>query len=99
MPLFVLFASTFFLQKVNCPELIRLLMSYNFLAEATAVSLDYMNAFMGHGLEYFDIKVVIVGFCCFKLLIFFCSTSCENSTPSTRTVRRCAFPCTSSTVC
>ena len=62
MPLFVLFASTFSLQKVNCPELIRLLMSYNFLAEATAVSLDYMNAFMGHGLEYFDIKVVIVEF-------------------------------------
>lgn len=52
-----MFASTFSLQKVNCPELIRLLMSYNFLAEATAVSLDYMNAFMGHGLEYFDIKV------------------------------------------
>lgn len=45
------------LQKVNCPELIRLLISYNFLTEATQVSLDYMNAFMGHGTEYFDMKV------------------------------------------
>ena len=44
-------------QKVNCPEIIRLLISFNFLSEATQVSLDYMNAFMGNGTEYFDIKV------------------------------------------
>lgn len=47
----------FSLQKSNCPQLLRLLMTYNFLPEATQLSIDYMNAFMGHGVEYFDLTV------------------------------------------
>lgn len=40
-------------------------MTYNFLPEATQVSLDYMNAFMGDGTEYFDIKVRACPLCVF----------------------------------
>lgn len=60
-------------QKVNCPEIIRLLISFNFLSEATQVSLDYMNAFMGNGTEYFDIKHHLYANCpplCIPMHIF-----------------------------
>lgn len=49
-------------QKVNCSEVIRLLITYNFLPEATQLCIDYMNGFMGHGIEYFDISVCWIDF-------------------------------------
>ncbi|XP_027200676.2 nuclear pore complex protein Nup160 [Dermatophagoides pteronyssinus] len=62
-------------QKSNCPQLLRLLMTYNFLTEATQLSIDYMNAFMGHGVEYFDLKNHLYPNCpplCIPMHLFDC---------------------------
>ncbi|XP_046908573.2 LOW QUALITY PROTEIN: nuclear pore complex protein Nup160 [Dermatophagoides farinae] len=62
-------------QKSNCPQLLRLLMTYNFLPEATQLSIDYMNAFMGHGVEYFDLTSHLYPNCkqlCIPMHLFDC---------------------------
>ncbi|CAG2120407.1 unnamed protein product, partial [Medioppia subpectinata] len=41
-------------QKQNCPELLRLLLTYDFIEEAFDLSIEYMRAFEGKGTEYFD---------------------------------------------
>lgn len=46
-----------FLQRLNCPELLRMLICYDYLEEATAICIEYIDATMGVGYEHFDIKV------------------------------------------
>ncbi|KAF7495733.1 Nuclear pore complex protein [Sarcoptes scabiei] len=62
-------------QKFNCNELIRLLMLYNFLPEATQITIDYMNAFMGEGMQFFDLTHNLIVKCkplCIPLHLFDC---------------------------
>lgn len=40
--------------------MLRLLMSYNYLAQATELTLEYIDALHGFGTEHFDITVVLV---------------------------------------
>ncbi|CAG2171144.1 unnamed protein product, partial [Oppiella nova] len=44
--------------RQNCPELLRLLMTYDFIEEAFNLSVEYMRAFEGKGTEYFDIRTL-----------------------------------------
>ncbi|KAI1280596.1 Nuclear pore complex protein [Halotydeus destructor] len=44
-------------QKRNCPELLWLLMTYNFIEDSVSLALDYVDAFLNKGYEEFDIKV------------------------------------------
>jgi hypothetical protein len=41
----------------NPAELLQLLINFDLLQEATALALEYLNAVMGHGKEYFGIEV------------------------------------------
>lgn len=43
-------------QSRNCPEYLWLLMSYNYIEEASILALEYLDAILGHGTEYFDIQ-------------------------------------------
>ena len=42
---------------VNPAELLQLLINFDMLQEAAALALEYLNAVMGHGKEYFGIEV------------------------------------------
>ena len=79
------FSRVYTLQKVNCPEVIRLLMTYNFLPEATQLSLEYMNAFMGHGTEYFDIKVSLLVFISYVQFLFLAALLVRQLSPTSHT--------------
>ncbi len=47
-------------QKHNCPELLRLFISYNFIEEAVNLSIEYIRAFRGTGTDYFDIRCALL---------------------------------------
>ena len=42
-------------QKRNCPQYLWLLMSYNYIEEASILALEYLDAILGKGTEYFDL--------------------------------------------
>lgn len=42
-------------QSRNCPQFLWLLMSYNYVEEASILALEYLDAILGRGTEYFDI--------------------------------------------
>ena len=41
----------------NPAELLQLLINFDMLQEAAALALEYLNAVMGHGKEYFGVEV------------------------------------------
>ena len=47
----------FFWQRVNAPELLRLYMNYDLLIEAVTLAVEYIQAVLGNGKEYFGLKV------------------------------------------
>lgn len=43
-------------QARNCPQYLWLLMSYNYVEEATTLAVEYLDAILGRGTEYFDVQ-------------------------------------------
>lgn len=60
----------------NPAELLQLLVNFDLLQEAASLALEYLNAVMGHGREYFGIEV------CWDPLLFIISTFLAVSTNS-----------------
>ncbi|CAB4007104.1 Hypothetical predicted protein [Paramuricea clavata] len=48
-------------KMANPAELLQLLINFDLLQEATALALEYLNAVMGHGKEYFGIEETLAG--------------------------------------
>ena len=46
-----------FWQRVNAPELLRLYINYDLLIEAVTLAVEYIQAVLGNGKEYFGLKV------------------------------------------
>ena len=46
-----------FRQRVNAPELLRLYINYDLLIEAVTLAVEYIQAVLGNGKEYFGLKV------------------------------------------
>lgn len=47
------------MQKRNCPELIYLLTSYNYIDAATNVTVDLIDAILGRGSDLFNLTVTL----------------------------------------
>lgn len=45
-------------QRVNASELLRLYINYDLLLEAVMLALEYIEAVLGNGKEYFGLKVI-----------------------------------------
>ena len=48
----------FFFQRVNATELLRLYINYDLLLEAVMLAVEYIEAVLGNGKEYFGLKVI-----------------------------------------
>lgn len=48
---------TMTLQKLNGPELLRMLICYDYLDKAAAITLEYIDAVLGVSPEQFNVKV------------------------------------------
>ena len=44
-------------QRVNAAELLRLYINYDLLLEAVMLAVEYIEAVLGNGMEYFGLKV------------------------------------------
>ena len=49
---------SFFFQRVNATELLRLYINYDLLLEAVMLAVEYIEAVLGNGKEYFGLKVI-----------------------------------------
>lgn len=45
-------------QRVNASELLRLYINYDLLLEAVMLAVEYIEAVLGNGKEYFGLKVI-----------------------------------------
>jgi len=46
------------LQKINAPELLSLYLNYDLLEEAALLVIEYIDAILGNGNEYFGLQVL-----------------------------------------
>ncbi len=53
-----------FFQRLNAAELLRLYIDFDLLEEATHLCLEYIDAVLGRGAEYFGLKVRLHGEFC-----------------------------------
>ena len=65
--------NVYVLQVANPAEFLQLLINFDLLQEATSLALEYLDAVMGHGKEYFGIEVNLIVHSCKVLLYTTCT--------------------------
>ena len=59
-----LFFHLFLFQRFNPTELLRLYINYDLLLEAAMLAVEYIEAVLGNGKEYFGLKVIQTSIFC-----------------------------------